>query len=398
MNIIKFKDILLDASCGLSEKKIELFNKQLKGKYSYIVNWMYIVPFDLMSQKDYVKISSTNSLESGTYLLLSEIPSNTIDLEETNTINSVDRYKNLNRYTTDSNITIDDIKKFRPWLASALIKEQIITDADVLHMLEYYGFDDPVNQIGSGMYDNVIKQLKTFGDTYVMIDNFNLQKTRKSSCACSTPVKYDVLEEKSCGIFGVEKVYRMNLYVKMVNTFRDVNFWRQFADTILLDMKNYIDNIINVNLPLYSSTTISNYCDCADLSVKDLQQQNNLKILENLSRSLQYIINKEESGHKNFINDSLFNWASMLYEKMYWGPVSNTHKPSNSNNMFMYVDENGDILIKGIDSNNNRQDYKILSDHPISEPIDDNDIVTGEFLENYMQYYTDNAHIFEELV
>jgi hypothetical protein len=397
MNIIKFKDVLLNSSYGLSVEKIDLFNKHLKGKYSYIINWTYITPFNLISQEEYVKISAGGVPKEGTYLNLNEIPSDFIDLNETNYINNIDKYKNLNKYTTDSDITIDEIKKFRPWLAYSLLNEKVITDSDICHMLEYYNFDDPVNRIGSGMYNDVIKHLNTFGDTYVMINNINSQKTQKSSCSCNTPIKYDVLEERACGIYGVEKVYRMNLYVKMVNTFRDFTFWQQFADTVLIDMKNYIDNIIKVNLPLYSITRASNYCDCGDLSIKDLQQQSNLKILENLSKSLQYIMDDEISGHKNFINDSLFNWASILYERMYWLPIENVNRPINNNNTFMYVNEDGDVLIKGIDSNNNRMDYKLLSGQSTLEPIDDNDIVTGDYLENYLQDHSENIHMFEDL-
>lgn len=397
MNIIKFKDVLLDSSCGLSVEKIDLFNKHLKSKYSYIVNWIYIVPFDLISQKEYVEMSTGAPLKEGSYLTLTEIPSNVIDLSETNYINNIDRYKSLNKYTTDSNITIDEIKKFRPWLAYSLLKEDIITDNDIKHMLEYYNFDDPNNQSGSGMYDDVVKYLNTFGDTYVMVSRNN-QRASSSCCSCNSQSKYSVLSEREQGMFGVEKVYRMNLYVKMVDTFKNVEFWEQFADTVLIDMKNYIDNIINVNLPLYSTTTSSNYCECGDLNIKDVEQTNNLKILENLSKSLQYIMDDNISGHKNFIKDSLFNWASTLYERMYWLPINNSSRPVNDNNTFMYVNEDGDVLIKGIDSNNNRMDYKLLSgDQSALEPIDDNDIVTGDYLENYLQYHSENVHVFQDL-
>lgn len=397
MNIIKIKDVLLDSTSGLSQEKIAFFNKNLKGKYSYIINWVYVIPFDLISQEEYVKISMGEPLKEGTYLTLKEIPSNVIDLDETNYTNSIDKYKSLNKYTTDPDITIDEIKKFRPWLAYSLLNEGVIVDNDIKHMLDYYNFDDPANQNGSGMYNDVIKYLSVFGNTYVLIDNYNNIRS-KSGCSCNSQTRYDVLGEREAGMFGVENVYRMNLYVKMVNTFKDVAFWEQFSNTVLVDMKNYIDNIINVNLPLYSITRTSNYCDCGDLSVKDLQQSNNIKILENLSKSLQYIMDGDIYGHKNFINDSLFKWASVLYERMYWGVVNNTNRPINNNNdTFMYVNEDGDVLVKGVDANNNRMDYKLLSGQSTLEPIDDNDIVTGDYLENYLQDHVESTHIFQDL-
>ena len=393
MNIIKFKDVLLDSSCGLSTEKIKLFNENLKGKYSYIINWIYIVPFDLISQEDYVKISMGGPLKEGIYLLLNEIPSNAIDLEETNYINNIDKFKSLNKYTTDSDITIDEIKKFRPWLAYSLLQQGVITDDDIRHVLDYYNFDDPANLNGSGMYNDVIRHLNTFGNTYVLFGNQNQIKT---SCSCNSTSQYNI-NTQSQRVCDVENIYRTNLYVKMVDTFKNVEFWIQFADTVLIDMKNYVDNIIQVNLPLYSNTKSSKYCECGDLSVKDIEQRDNLRILENLSKSLEYIISGNTSGHKNFINDSLFKWASILYEKMYWMPTNNSSRPVSSNNTFMYVNEEGDVLIKGVDSNNNRMDYKLLSGQSVLEPIDDNDIVTGDYLENYMQEHVESTHMFEDL-
>jgi hypothetical protein len=81
---------------------------------------------------------------------------------------------------------------------------------------------------------------------------------------------------------------------------------------------------------------------------------------------------------------------------MYWLPVNNIARPMSSNSMFMYV-KDGDIYIKGVDSNNNRMDYKLLSGQSVVEPIDDNDIVTGDYLEDYIQEHMHDRHIFQDL-
>ena len=83
-------------------------------------------------------------------------------------------------------------------------------------------------------------------------------------------------------------------------------------------MYNYIRNIINTNLPLYTTSYISNYAECGCLSEKDLEQQTNIQILKNLEKSLNYIIENKIEGNRNFISDSFTKWSSLLYEKMYW--------------------------------------------------------------------------------
>jgi hypothetical protein len=397
MNLIKLKDIILDETSNLTAEKIEIFNKELKGKYAYIVNWQHIVSFDRINQEDFVKLSIGEPLKENSYIDLKEIPTNAIDLDETNYINNVDKYRGLNKYTTDPDITIDEIKKFRPWLAYTIL-QQGIKDEEVRHMLQFYNFDDPINFEGSGMYDDVVKYLNAFGNTYVLFNN----TSNKSSCGCNNSrtvlnsSKSNIVNPGNINFFDVEKIYKMNIYVKMIDTFKNIEFWEPYRDTVLVDMKNYIDNIIKVNLPLYSSKLSSNYAECGCLNQKDIEQQTNIKILFNLSQSLQYIINDEINEHKNFIKDSLLKWASTLYEKMYWLPVNNIARPMSSNSMFMYV-KDGDIYIKGVDSNNNRMDYKLLSGQSVVEPIDDNDIVTGDYLEDYIQEHMHDRHIFQDL-
>lgn len=308
MNIIKFKDMLLDSSCGLSLDKIEMFNNELKGKYAYAINWMHIVPLDKITQEEYVKLSLGDPLIDGIYLEMIDIPQHYIDLDETMKINGVEIYKNLNKYTTDSDITIDELRVFRPWLAHTLL-QQSIKDSQFIHVLEYYDFDDPTNLIGAGMYDDVIKHLSDFTSTPSSIIDIT-----KSSCGCKNiPVINTLMPE--CDAISI---YRTGIYNKMVEVFSDMYFWQDYKGSILIDMKKYIDNIIKLNLPLYSSKYISNYTDCGCLNLNDLEQQNNIKILSDLSKSLQFIIDDKISGNKNFISDSLSKWASVLYEKMYW--------------------------------------------------------------------------------
>ena len=76
-----------------------------------------------------------------------------------------------------------------------------------------------------------------------------------------------------------------------------------------------MDNIINVNLPLVSSKLEDGFIDCTCKSNID---DNYMDILKRLSISLEYIENRDIQGHKNYINDSLRDWSSILYENMQW--------------------------------------------------------------------------------
>ena len=83
----------------------------------------------------------------------------------------------------------------------------------------------------------------------------------------------------------------------------------------LKEFKLYIDNVLSLDLSLEVSEFINVYADCT--CATSLNSQNK-SILERLSVSLGYMIENKTIGHKNYITDSLRDWASTLYEKMYW--------------------------------------------------------------------------------
>ena len=427
MNIIKFKDIRLteemlskcNCPCKLSEEKIRLFNKDLKGKYAYAINWTTAIPLKYLSQEDYVQISiGLVQAPENICIDIKYLPPFLIDTDETNTINNVDKFETLNKYTTDSDITLDEIKRFRPWLAHALLSEGEF-DCDTTHMLEYYSYDDDSTLEGSGMYDSVIKQLSSFGNTKMIFNtpsytsscgcggsvnknNYNsysnISSLNNSSCQCNNNGLSAICNSSKS--FDIVSIYKMNLYVKMVDTFRNIDFWLPFNQTVVIDMKNYVDNIIKTDLPLTTAQPVSNYVDCGCLSVKNSEQQINMGILRNLSQALEYIINDDVKTHKNFINDALLKWASVLYEKMYWHNQVNIQQNHScgKSSVFMYV-QDGDVYIKGIGSDGNRQDYKILNGKDIVEPLtlSDSDIVTGKFLKEYIENVDDDRHEFQPI-
>ena len=104
----------------------------------------------------------------------------------------------------------------------------------------------------------------------------------------------------------------------MVEMFGDINFWLRFDDNsgFIEEFKKYIDNIAKCNLVLHKSEYVSDFVDCGCDTTDE--QSDMIKILQKLSQSLQYIIDKDIKGHKNYITDSLDSWARYLYELMEW--------------------------------------------------------------------------------
>ena len=62
----------------------------------------------------------------------------------------------------------------------------------------------------------------------------------------------------------------------------------------------------------------SNYSAYKECLCSSGSETTYLRILNNLSTSLNYVITDNISGHKNYIHDSLYDWSSTLYEFMQW--------------------------------------------------------------------------------
>ena len=102
----------------------------------------------------------------------------------------------------------------------------------------------------------------------------------------------------------------------MVEMFSDVEFWNKWPLELLIKFKKYIDNIIKVGLVIDNTKLdASKYKDCT-CNKTDINSNQN--ILKKLSESLNYMIEGQEKSHYNYIKDSLYNWASLLYEYMQW--------------------------------------------------------------------------------
>ena len=334
MNIVKFKDIVLtDADIEkyqLDTDQIELFNNKFKAKYTYCINWTYCVSFEDISIDQVLTVSRQPDLiDEYVYLLYDKIK-DLIDIIETEKINSINKYKEFNTFTPDTDITVEELKRFRTWLAEKLLTLTDLDD-DNKHVLEYYK---------NGMTDVVIKYLNVFGNTTLALET----TSSTSSCGCnktSQSVIASTVTSSSCGcnsgnlsslyLQGISKcdplfIYKKNIYLKMVEMFSNIDFWTSLPVEFIVEIKKYIDNIIKLNFDLVKYTFVIDYAECGCVSESQAAQTRQINRLNNLSTALSYIIGEIDidegtagvTGHKQSINSALNEWATYLYEIMEW--------------------------------------------------------------------------------
>ena len=317
MNIVKLKDIVMPSEFRLSK----FFNENLKGKYAYWIQMRYIFPLNSLDYKTYIQYEQMDPVHFlGPDMLphidlysedccMYDFAQIYIDHDATELANAINYYRTANEYVADFDIDINKLRNFRSWLANEILMFNTSVDGGYLdnltvnqiHMLEYYK---------NNKYNDVIKQLNIFG----FEDAFTLPSPTKSGCCCNNNVAtlYTLTPNTSCNAIDI---YTKNLHVLMVQTFEDVNFWMQFNKDFIAVFKKYIDNIIKTGLIINTTDTKAVYTTCT-CNNNAINASNSL--LQNLSTALQYIIDDEVTGHLNFIHDSLYNWADLLYDNMSW--------------------------------------------------------------------------------
>lgn len=306
MNIIKFKDQIRPCD--------DLFNTYLKGKYAYWVRMRYIIPFDAITKAQYIELESDIKKLDKVELLWDMYGADSdieawVDIEETEAANSINKYIRANRFTTDSDLTIDEVKKFRTWLAETLLDFDRDDSGHQLNTLYKEEFTAVLEYYANEMYDGTIKALSRIPGTY------NFIKTSVSGCGCGSGSDLSNLYATTGGFCDPISSYKQYLYNEMVTNFSDINFWSDFSSVFIEEFKQYIDNIIALDLPLQTSIS-TNYEDCSCLS--NSAQLSNMDILRRLSKALGYFLEDEVKGNKNFISKALQDWSSILYENMRW--------------------------------------------------------------------------------
>lgn len=277
------------------------FDRYFKGKYVYNINWEHLVLLD-NSVENLIRWSKGEDIPGEVIRLDYETYKEYIDKEETDRVNDPTKYKLYNQFTSDENLTWDEIRVFRTWLAKALLTYGIQYDSKTQHMLEYYRDE---------MYDGVCRGLTEFGGPSASI----IEPT-KTGCGCSHTSDMSSLYQESLSVCDPISIYRRNVYNTMVSTFSEVEFWKDYDPDLIENFKKYVDNIIKMNLTLDkpSKTPLFVDCGCETTSLDRF----NKDILQRLSRALDLIAKKELIGNMNYISEALNDWATHLYENMRW--------------------------------------------------------------------------------
>ena len=308
MNIVKFQDTILNESNNnhmFSEEKVNLFNNKLKGKYAYAINFKFVVPFEDITFEQYYEISKNESaIEGITYIELNNVLE-FIDQSKSQLANSITVFEEANKFTTDSDITLDELKRFRTWLADmlyTLFNDNL--DSITKEMLNYYREE---------MRDDTIEHLSYFanGTEHDLISTTNI-----STCGCQnqTQMLNNQYTISSCNPIYI---YRKGVYEKMVSIFSDIDFWLKLNKDFLNEIKRYIDGIIKCNLPLYTSQFSTELHDCGCLTQNSAQEER-MQILKDLSVCFDFLATDNYISKKNYISLTLNKWSSLLYEKMRW--------------------------------------------------------------------------------
>ena len=319
MNIAKFKDTRRTGD--------EFYNRYLKGKYAYLVHMRYAVPLEHITPEQYVKFENdVNTLLKDPDIRVWDVQDKNhlawIDLEATDKVNSIHKFLQENQFAPTSDLTLEEIKKFRTWLASTLlemdqdssgIQQLLLFDESFSRVMEYYA---------GGMYDDTVRDLSEISAS---VSNTNNPAV---TCGCAGVSDWAALETYYKGNAGraisvqlcdALALYRKHRYLQMVEKFRDLDFWSQMPESFLSEFQAYIDNILKTGLPLGPTQTGDTlYADCSALAAGSTLQMANAQILRDLSTVLNYMLTDQLEGHKNFASDTFYRWSSQLYELMEW--------------------------------------------------------------------------------
>lgn len=286
MNLIKFKDNIRPGDA--------YFNTYLKDQYAYWVRMRYVIPMSVISIHDYV------SLERDIDLLKTldpiywdlEDPSDLkayIDEVETNKINDPKTYEHHNRYVCDPDITTDEVKKFRTWLAQQLLQNRT-NDWKEERVFKYY--------VG-GMMDDTVRWFAETGNLQPM------NPITTTPCGCG---QVSTQNPNSLRVCDPLLIYRESIRNQMMALFSDLYFWLGLPLPLLKEIKIYLDHITRLGLQLRK--TDDRFIDCCD--------KNSNKInLEGVSKAFEYMILDEVNGNKNFIAGQLRTLAN-VYEWLLW--------------------------------------------------------------------------------
>lgn len=299
MNIVKVNSKVVDDHAIM-----------FSGLYCWCIRWQHIVSFDDYTINEVMQAEKDGVLKEGApHASFDEyVAAGNIDMTQTTIANDISKWVEFNNFNPDGDITIDELKMFRTWLAQQLlVLDAANEDYKTTEMLSYYANE---------MNDSTIEHLSAFAESGGTLT----YKANTSTCACNS-LTYDSLTAVS--VCDSIASYRKGVYQVMVTVFSDISYWTEREKDFINEFKLYIDGIIKANLPLYSGSSVlsgydSTLRDCSCLTKANTAQEIATLMLKNLSTALGYIADGKVQGNRSFIAKAFNEWAVSLYEKMRW--------------------------------------------------------------------------------
>ena len=227
-----------------------------------------------------------------------------IDLDGTEKANSIIEYLEYNECIPED-VTLDQVKKFRSWLAKILLEFVDNLTDNQKHILSYYANE---------MNDDTVKWLTEFGSLTM---NYNV--LNESACGCSGRSNLSSLYNTHINTCDPILIYKSSIHNGMVQMFSDINFWKPINTNLLRTIVVYLKGILQYKLNLVPDVVdVNDIFTCKCLSTDNAGQKLATNIIENLIESFNYIIEDDVDGHKLTIQSSLNQWADKLYEFMEW--------------------------------------------------------------------------------
>lgn len=296
MNIVKVKSIRDNNGDVIT----------FSGRYCWCVSWKHIVDLDDYTISEIISLEQNGQTPSkqGTQCVsyATYQTNGYIDNTATDAANSIAKWVEYNKFSPDDDITVDEVKQFRTWLARTLYNlDKDTASYEVREMLAYY-----MNE----MNDATVQHLSTFAKTTVK----TVLQTGTSSCSCNKTSESLI----SASLCDAVEQYRTGVRNIMISTFSDISFWSGREQDLQNEIAHYIDNIIKMALPLTQSPYASQLYDCGCLTNANTPQQTMTLALENISKAFKLMAAGTISGNRDFISRSLNEFAVSLYEIMRW--------------------------------------------------------------------------------
>ncbi len=230
-----------------------------------------------------------------------------VDQIATAKINDVAALEVYNKFTSDDEITEDELRKFRTWLAQSFLDYGLeLTDIQT-GTLNYYANE---------LTDTTTTMLYSLQSS-IQPKLYSAAINQTCSCQSKTTNLASLFTTNELTVCDPLALYRQMIHNQMVLMLSDSKFWSKYL--LLIDeVIRYLNGILKLNFPLYSKSALSTqFIDCSKLNEKDLGQMEGVRTLTNTITALEYIKDEKTAEHQNFINESLTKFAN-IYELLRW--------------------------------------------------------------------------------